>query len=77
MRKGVNGCNIIEMIDYDDEEGVARLKFALISLIMNRVHRFNDTINYSDDQLRQLIKNFLERCVANVVINYYYTITEY
>lgn len=60
-----NGCNIIDTIDDDDEEGVARLKIALITLLMNLV---NNNRNYSDDQLRQLIKNFLERCAANVLL---------
>ena len=61
----LNGCNIIDMIDDEDEEGVTRLKIALITLLMNLL---NNNRNYSDDQLRQLIKNFLERCAANVLL---------
>jgi hypothetical protein len=65
----LNGCNIMEVIDVDDDEGVDRLKIALITDMMNLV---NNNRNYSDDQLRHLIGNYLEICAANflmIIIN--------
>jgi hypothetical protein len=63
----LNGCNIMESVDHDDEEGINRLKIALITVMMNLV---NDNRNYRDDQLRQLIKNYLEICAADVLFIY-------
>jgi len=57
----------MEIVDDDDEEGVERLKVALISKMMSDVNDNLDNLIYSDDNLRLIIIFFLERCAANAL----------
>ena len=54
----------MEIVDYNDEEGVGRLKVALISKMMDIV---NDNLNYTDNQLKRIIIHFLKVCAANAL----------
>jgi len=59
-------CRDIDMerIDEDDEEGIERLKVAIISKMMSGV---NDNLTYRHDHLTGKIIYFFERCAANAL----------
>jgi hypothetical protein len=59
-------CRDIDMerIDEDDDEGVERLKVAIISTMMSGI---NDNLNYRHDHLTRKIIYVLERCAADAL----------
>ena len=62
----LNGHNIINIANYPNyEDGSAKLKIELISWMMSLV---NNNRDYSDDHLRGLIMNALERNAADVLM---------
>jgi hypothetical protein len=54
----------MEIVDDDDEEGVERLKVAIISTMMSGI---NDNLNYRHDHLTRKIIYVLERCAADAL----------